>query len=295
MRELTLLHHYMTDASTTLGENRASARYLIWSQKVVKLGLQYPFLLRAVLSVSALRLAKTESSHEWFVESTKHIEAGLKIFRPLVTDAVDEQLQSALFAFSSLLVVQNFGVAMVETPANPIAEIIKCMRLVRGVSVILKNAWEAVQNAELGPLLAVVDYNPDAEDLDDVFLSQLKSMIETSSEDVLDRTALVEAVDQLRKIAAQHSAMKKGINEAYASSLSILLSWPVSIPERAIELMAARNIHALCILAYFPRILATSGPHWWLSGWDRLLLDAILPQVPQGLGEWLSSDIQTAR
>ena len=283
----------MTDASTTIGAAKSSPRYGLWSETVVKLGFEYPFLLRAVLSVSALRLAKDEKDHDWVVESTKQIEVGLKAFRSLIAnDTVsNDRLQSALFAFSSLLVVQNFGLAMVEKPADPIEEFVKCTRLVRGVSVILANAWEVVRRAELAPLFAGGATEPEgtsnATD-EDKFLRELRTTVEVSGGLAeADLRALVEAIVHLQHIVSEHASLKSAVGDAYASSLSILLTWPVRIPERVVEMIIEHEPHTLCLMAYFPRLLASSGSHWWLTGWDELLLDAVLPLVPTDPGRLL--------
>lgn len=287
----------MSDSSHTVGEDKYSPIYGLWSQTVVGLGLEYPFLLRAVLSVSALRLAKDESSHDWFMESAVQIEAGLKVFRALIANGdttSDARLQSALFAFASLLVVQNFGLAVIEAPTEPIEEFIKCLRLVRGVRAVLKNAWEVIQNAELAPLIFGASKVSTPEDApEDLFLTHLQNKIQASTNlENDDRAALIEAASRLEEIAAQHTTLKSGNSEALASSIAVLLKWATSIPERAVELMAEHEPHALCLMAYFQRLLASSGPHWWLTNWDGILDDAVVRVVPGELGKVLVEGMQ---
>ncbi|KPI45851.1 uncharacterized protein AB675_555 [Cyphellophora attinorum] len=272
---------------TTTQESSTSPRFGIWSHTVVKMGLEYPFLLRAVLSVSALRLAQDESSHEWFLESAVHMEAGLTAFRQLIATGdpnSDEKLQSALFAFSSLLVVQNFGLAVVEQPKDSIEEFVKCIRLVRGVGAVLRNAWEVVQKAELAPIIFGATFVEKPEHgPENQFLASLKTMMSTSELPEEDATALIQALEHLQAIAAEHFLLRSGVGTSQATSVGVLLSWPGRVPERALELMDERNPCALCMIAYMASLLVSAGSHWWIEGWDKLLHDAVVPFLPSAL------------
>jgi hypothetical protein len=284
---------------TTGEESSTSARFSIWSQTVVKMGLEYPFLLRAILSVSALRLAQDESSHEWFMESAVHIETGLTVFRHLIANgdpASDQKLQSALFAFSSLLVVQNFGLAVVERPKDPIQEFVKCIRLVRGVGAVLQNAWEVVQKAELAPIIFGSTFEKKPEHgPEDPFLASLKIRISSGELPEEDSSALIQALEQLQAIAAEHFLLRSGAATSQASSIAVLLSWPGRVPERALEIMDERNPYALCMLAYLASLLVSAGSHWWIQGWDKLLHDAVLPALSGDLAVALVQAMERSR
>lgn len=106
-----------------------------WTDVVIRLGLEHRFLLNAVLSVSALHLAKIQSDQDWLVESTSQMEAGLNEFHSLISDP-DERLGPPLYAFSCLMAVLNFGVAKVQKVADRIQVFLNCIRLVREVSTI---------------------------------------------------------------------------------------------------------------------------------------------------------------
>lgn len=249
------------------------------------LALEHSFLLHAILSVSALHLATVEADQDWLVDSTLQMEAGLKEFRFLIATP-DERLGPPLFAFACLLVVQNFGVAMVQEVADPIQEFLNCINLIRGVSTITTRMWDVVQHSDLAPILVSAAFDKSEPQIPSLTMlrHKIRHAAHGSSEAAEQRiNALINGVDQLEYVANEAFSPEKT-----ATALAILCTWPASIHETLVQLITDRDEYALASLAYFASILGKAGSLWWLSGWDDLLSNAIHPLLPTNLKEWLT-------
>jgi len=103
--QIRLIHHYTTVTARTLAHNAESAEF--FTNNLVQTAFGYPFLLHAVLALTALHLTRIEdpcsSLHaEYYLLAEKHHDAALSDFRATVHD-IDQTNFKAVLMFAGAL------------------------------------------------------------------------------------------------------------------------------------------------------------------------------------------------
>ena len=127
--DLKLLHHFTTKTCTTL--DSVGSQQHIWSESIVQIGFQHPFLLRGILSISALHLATStpESNSNFVIQVSNQYNRALLEFRNVLSN-IGEGNWVAVFAFSCITFIHAFAVAQIQPPMDPTSDFLNCMRLV---------------------------------------------------------------------------------------------------------------------------------------------------------------------
>jgi hypothetical protein len=246
---------------------------------MVKVGFNYPFVIRGLLSISALHLAtlEPESSAENLVIASTQYNTALLDFRTALRD-VDEDSCIAVFGFSCVTVVHALGVAQVQKPDDPIAELQNCMHLVRGIRVVLEPHLEILTRAGV--------LSGDKDDLSNVHASIPEVLeLRVLAESIPDRNTsetCVHAIDLLHKIIyhvfTSHEA---------DPHLSFLLTWPLLLTEEFFEILSLRQPVAILIITYFAAGLGYKGRIWWLEKWCTYIMEVVKAELMPDMLKWL--------
>jgi len=308
VEDMRLLHHYTADTYSTL--DTAVAQRPLWQKTVVELGFRHPFLLHGILAIAALHLAVTTidpgvGRQHLVRSSSAHINVALGQFRKLLDDTYENNVNrdncTALFVFSCIVVVYNFAVAQTEeqpTPdddPDPLAALLNCIRLVRGVNSVLQPHWLTLMTSEVAPLLlngcrrGVSGKEPEIMRLRDLIITSVTSTSrgDDTADDDGSQACCLEAVEQLNSVFLETKDCPSGTGAESRSKLALLFTWPVTLSERFVELVSERHPVTLVILAHFAVLLRHVGDCWWLAGWCERIIDAVEAAVGWEYQEWL--------
>lgn len=265
MTELKLLYHFITHTYDTLGTTDSEKKH-IWQVTMIKVGFDYPFVIRGILSISALHIATKEpdTAAENLVVASTQYNAALIDFREALRDVNDDSC-TAVFAFSCVTAVHALGVAQVQKPDDPVGDLQNCLNLVKGVLLILEPHLEQLGRSGVldpGSNAVSLHYSNIPEIL------ELRSLAESIPDDDTSKTC-VQAIDQL------HRGVYLAISSSEEDShFHFLLAWPTLVPTQYFEILSSREPVAVLIITYFAAALGFKGNVWWLANWNRYIMEA---------------------
>lgn len=108
LRDLALLHQWSVSTHRGFGDRRGGEK--AWQNEVPRQGLEFPFLLRGILAVTGLHMARLrpEQSEEYLREAANHQILALPAYR-FALKSITERNCHALFAFATLTSVYAFA------------------------------------------------------------------------------------------------------------------------------------------------------------------------------------------
>lgn len=279
--DLKLLHHFTTKTCATL-DSVASQQH-IWRESVVEIGFQHPFLLRGILSISALHLATLtpESSSNFVVQASNQYNRALLEFRNVLRN-IGEGNCVAVFAFSCITVIHAFAVAQIQPPVDPTSDFLNCMRLVQGVVTVLQPHYPVLARSELKPIL---ENGPKGGIQGEILeILQLKSLVKSLPDEDHGETAntYVHAINLLHGVLLE--AQEAGENQSY---LALLLSWPALLSPKFFASLSIQEPISLIIMAYFASILGHKRTFWWTACWNTCIVHDVESRISPDLIEWL--------
>jgi hypothetical protein len=289
--DMLLLHHYTATTYAVLDTCSNSGMQRLWQDNVVRIGLQHPFLLRGILAVSAAHLAYLSPSKKskYLLQSSQHVDIALQEFQSQLLH-LEESSVLPLFPLACLLVVQTYSFVNLQDTSDHIEAFLSCVQLVKGVSTVLSARWDIFEHCELSPLISagiMQDKDVAASEFAPLCDTVRRCMQEASD---IDRLACLTAVHHLQFVF-------NGVQECVQdkSALAILLTWPLKLPPRFIEMISERHPFALIILAHVVVILQSVGQVWWLTAWDAKLLEAVIAYVDDDYRMWLAWPMRCIR
>ena len=281
--DLELMHHYST--VTCFEISRIPAKQSTWQIAVPREALIYPFLMHALLAISAAHLMHTRPSKQHMYEeaATKHRNLALTSSIPFLNNITPTNCH-ALFALSNIVSVLSLvfphpsAPPLSGLPSDPLDTTLEFFTVIRGVKTVLSSAEEWIAQ---GPLATVLQHNwhpslaPLADDVKEAF-ERLERRGEEAAEEPVLFEAYARAIQRL-KVAFQ-------TDEVVRDEPGLAFIWPVVVPERYIMGLRDRTPMALAILGHYAVLLHSSKGPWWLEGRGRLLLEAVCQVLPS---EWL--------
>ena len=297
VQELELLHHFSIKTYATLADACASVNNReLWQTHAVRLGFKHEFLLRAILSVSALHLRylnPLESTYYDLIAST-HQSFALEAARDVLTH-VDEYNCHAIFTFSCLIVIMTSASLRKQAGAEAHQEILEWFLLLRGCNSVLQLYWDNLTDSFLYPLLEEVRHTDTKathgiKDVDRIMDLLTTCCYSGPGGDPEASKAYSMSVYELVKTFSQVSILR---DRGQGLILSCCI-WPNTIPQKYLELLADQQPQALVILAHYAVLLHWADHEWFMRGMARYLLDTIKASVAeewQGALAWPSSVI----
>ncbi|KAI9730417.1 MAG: hypothetical protein M1834_005927 [Cirrosporium novae-zelandiae] len=283
IRDLKLLHHFSIATYATLDTVVAQQR--IWQEDVIQMGFQYPFVLRGILAISALHLATLSStlSTDLLIQASTQHNRALGDFRTTLIN-INESNCTPLFAISCLTVVHAFAVAQIQTTQDPVADILNCLHLIRGVNSVLQPYWPKLMASELSPRLDNGWRRGVAGEVPEIL--RLKVLVNSlpNLDNGITNTAYMQAIEQLHVVFLE--VMTSDENR---SDLALLFTWPITLSEKFLTLLSSRQPVAMIILAHFVAFLHYKKSYcWWLSQSNKHIINAINVSLGFNYREWLS-------
>ncbi|KAF7945145.1 hypothetical protein EAE96_009924 [Botrytis aclada] len=281
---LKLLHHYTINVYDSL--STIIPQQEIWQTSVVQIALQNDFLLRGILSLSALHIALDgcENPQILVAEAAHHQNAALVEYRRLInTGDISPESQRAAFLFSAFLTMCGF--CFIRADGNllesnkgdrGIDEFLACANLVRGM-IGLFSMWEG--NIFCDELYATNRSGPPTNLYPDIGgdvvteLRALSDLLTRCKAETCPKTSKVcqDAVQQL--FYSFEIIRKVTIDRGSASPITAALVWPAVISRDYLILLAQRNKLAVLVLAHFGVLLRRLDSFWFFRGWGKHLVE----------------------
>ncbi|KAF7914574.1 uncharacterized protein EAF01_000980 [Botrytis porri] len=281
---LKLLHHYTTNVYDSL--STIVPQQKVWQTSVVQIAMRNDFLLRGILSLSALHIALDgcENPQIMVAEAAHHQNAALVEYRRLInTGDISPESQRAAFLFSAFLAMCGFcflradGYLLKSNKGDRgIDEFLACANLVRGMTG-LHSLW--AENIFSDELYATLRSGPPTDLYPDIggdVITELRALSDlatrckaetctNTSEACQDAVQLLfYSFEMIRKITVDRGSM---------SPIIAGLMWPSRISSDFVILLTQRNPLAVLILAYFGVLLHRLDSFWFFRGWGKHLIE----------------------
>jgi Fungal specific transcription factor domain len=287
IRDLELLHHYTTATCLTLGQN--TTVQTLWRVTVPQIGFSHPFVLRAMLAISAFHLAylRQEQKAHYLAQATYHHEVALQNVTPILETLIAEN-PTAAFTFSSLTCF--IACAKPRIPGDfflvESGELSRWLVIFRATKTIIERAKGALMTGPLAPMFRIglkkyFIFQAKPTDKPN-FLQALESLIMEEASDPTELNIYLEAVDVLAKAFAVVSDAS-----IESSNTSDIFMWMSIVSIDYLSLLRRLRPVALVIFAHYCVMVRCLEWLWWLQGWSRDVISAIYSLLAETHRPWL--------
>ncbi|KAI9933810.1 hypothetical protein ASPWEDRAFT_311930 [Aspergillus wentii DTO 134E9] len=298
--DLELLHHYTTVTYKTLPSGASSDQHALWQSQVVQLGFHHEFLLRGILSVSALHLLylHPDRQESLSLRASTHQSLALSSVQEAL-NTVDTSNCVALFAFSCIIVVLAFATPRTldsdpsTTNGSINKDILDWFHMIRGCNSVVQAQWPTLSTSFLAPLLhrgmrheTTASHSiPDSSKITSLHNLLLPSS--TNPSVILPdahRTACALAIHELLNTHTQISLLTSRGQDFIPE----IFVWPIAIPDGFLGLLRERQPQAMVIFAYYAALLHRVDGLWFMRGWARYLIEHIDELLGEEWTSWLA-------
>ncbi|KAF9699544.1 hypothetical protein EKO04_002509 [Ascochyta lentis] len=272
LEDMQLLHHWITRVYL-FHEISADDEKTIWSEDVVKIAFQHPFLLHGLLAVSALHKTPVDSQGNrasLLAQADVHMSASIATYFRLLEESALETVVPC-FLLSSIYFAYNLATAQVEEPEEPINAMLHCFRLLRGVKLSIGRHWLKLQEDEtVGRMLAPTRFldqfvlPEDTECTPLLELKQLANQLGTPQKDIC-----IEAIANLHT-----TFVKTTLCSTEKQGHTIIMAWSANLSTEFLDVCHAGNLVGALIIVYWAVLLGRNTAAWWLNGWPERLIHA---------------------
>ena len=286
IRDLALMHQWSTATCYGFGDTFIDD-VVPWRDHLPVLAQQFPFLMRGILALSALHLAKTTADARARVKYLRtaayHQDLALPEYRGMLLDVTKENAVPVL-AFSVMLAIYSF--AAPKDPNHMFAEgPPEWIFLHRGVGDIPAHWTSWIDNSILerqmhrrrlqpvDPLL-----NPE-----DFRIHCLETIISALPfDEVIEAPAYEEALYWLRQAYAHTYCSESMLGAKYA-----FLFWLEHVPQSYIDLVGMQRPHAMIFLANAMVLVKRASHFWYLDGFAEHTILECEKMIPPELLPWI--------
>ena len=302
LRDLILLQNWTTEAYLGFGDRPGDER--IWQVDIVQLAYDSPFLMRGILAVSALHLAKfhPERESEYVGEAVNHQIVALPAYRHALKE-ITEQNCHALLAFAGLITVYAFQGAIrgrsilpysKDDQDDPIAPP-EWFQLHRGLKNLLTGTiTQWLVNGPMKHQLRSYDrwhfeyyFNPD-----DYRLLQFASFVDSpESRGIIcqdEVNAMKASMQDLRQSFALAMSPHTDINNKFAAWM-----WAENVQAPYVAMFGRKSPYALVLLAMACILLHRAAPTcWYLQEAPQRIMSEIYNCVDREWRRWIAWPIR---
>lgn len=284
--DLELLHHYDTSTAYTLESIPALQTFLRLS--VPRMAFSHPFLLHALLAVSALHLAhfKRDLRPHYLGQANYHYHVALPTVMSLL-GAINEDTCRPLYMFSTLSSIFTLG--MGPKPGDFLVfdeqGIADWLIQFRGVRSLMESQPGVLQHSELSPLFSIPARQMDQPPPKNQHLQSLRQLIIERASDVPDVEVFIAALDELSLSFPETYTL--GLRSTQ-TSLQIVFVWLYRLSDEFVQHLQRRQPIALVVLGHFCVLLNSLSSVWWVKGWVEHLLSAIYGSLNAEHRMWMN-------
>ncbi|KAF7872171.1 hypothetical protein EAF04_003096 [Stromatinia cepivora] len=263
--ELKLMHHYTAATSKTLSNDESQE--VAWSVNVPSLAYDSPFLMDAILAVSALHLRMLQPNDRSLVRAShSYMASALAQYSSLLNQGPSESNAEALFCTAALIAFQASASRSVENGIDGDSDSgyvfpLAWFHSFQGVKTVVITSWQWLRNSDkIFPIIngqppLVLDLDPERR----AFFAYLLEGIEHESR---SNDASINADT---KRAYEHAVAM--LNWAHQKpERARILGFAATVSRRYIELLKEQDPRALVIAACFFAMTRIVDEIWWLQG-----------------------------
>ncbi|GKT56773.1 C6 zinc finger domain-containing protein [Colletotrichum tofieldiae] len=283
--QLELLHTYDTFTWTALPWSPVLGDF--WRVSVPSLALKHEYLMKALLAIPALQLAKLRPERRGLYISTalEYYRVASETARDILHN-VSETDGVPLFLFSALIL----GIpqrSAIGTIADDDASFYDLIGILQGMKGLLDDLSENISKSTLAPLVSYgaerwafqqhhdqpeLDFQQNKEPLDDFQALLGNRNLES------DTLAVYNKVIERLRDASKYVHVWEGADA---------LVWIYRSLEDFIPLLELRKQEALVLLAHFAVVLSRCETQWWLHGWAYHIMSSVYRNLDEDHKIWV--------
>lgn len=266
-----------------------------WRVNLPQMGFAHPYILRGILSLSALHLARSRASQrDLLIEQAMiHHNAASAMALPLI-GSINPDITMPLAYFS--LLTSNIAFASPKEPNNFLiisnGIVPKWLHLFRGVRTFFEADGGAMNASSLGMMFydgrrlhEAWDYQePDEHE----GLKELEGRIQSH---VYDQKKVVVLLAGINSLKRAFQLFRDNGDDDDMRMRSVCL-WMFKISDEFVALLGGDDREALCVLAFFCVLLERLDNKWWIKGWGVHLIERIYSALDEGYRLWIRWPIE---
>ncbi|KAI1393310.1 uncharacterized protein F4822DRAFT_423779 [Hypoxylon trugodes] len=292
--DLELLHHFTTSTCFTFSAEPMVRNF--WRVNVPRIGFSYHYVLKAILSLAALHLArfKPQRRDVLIEQAMVHHNASSSLALPVLNDLTAND-SVPMFFFSMLTTYIGFASPKESDNLLVISDGVmpEWLFLFRGMrSVIEINSVAIHSIISLGFIFNTgrqmneiweANVPPEHEGL-----KELESTVRFYVKDPHKLDELSRGIESLKR----SFAFFYGGNYNDDQRLRAAFMWLFKLRDNFVNLLKERDNEALCVLAFFCVLLQRLDYTWWIEGWGVHLVSRIYSVLDDGYRLWIRWPIE---
>ncbi|KAK0618700.1 hypothetical protein DIS24_g11626 [Lasiodiplodia hormozganensis] len=290
IEDMGLLHHYTAYTSLTFADLPEIIE--IYRVTAPQLAFSDPDLLSSLLAISALHRAHVdpdpERQQEYFRRATKHQSRSIHVLQNRIANITQENcvgLYLSACILSIYTLAEKSWLWRCSRDAASLDDVVRCLRLFRGVPSILRHENHAVFGWIMdGPLKPIGDgflYKPTGRfttEQESYFAVLREFLVEDRDAGEEERGVYLEALRVLREYA---EPLLDGRVQRQIETVGLTLAWPSIVSEQYLKYLGEPRRGAILLLAQYAALFARLGHFWWAKAWGKTVLAVSVELLPE--------------
>jgi hypothetical protein len=291
--DVELFHHYITQVVAGLGAGERA----LWKDRIPTLAFRRHGVLHLLLALSALHLARLDSSRSYQLEqrAEKHLTIGLRRAAEILPN-LDEGNCAELYVSTVLVCFYTFAKKPGRQHLLVISEgcEVAWWELFKGVRIIVQTfGLGTVFAGELGPPPSdVQDEEGEAHHPADFnvikwegALARLSVLISSAPESVRDTSQ--GALDIMRWCFQETYGTTANPKLTVDAKFTTVMVWLYCLSDEFVSNLKEKQPIPLLLLAHFTVLLQTLDAVWFMKGWAVHVLQGVSEILDSSWEEWL--------
>lgn len=287
LEHMELLSHFVQAKDLfSLGGDRTKQREVFTTERILDLGIHYPYLLYQMLAFSARHLASIHSSKTaaYLHHSITLQTRAVSLFNAS-NDPITRETCVPILLFSTVLGHQVLTDTLCRRDAAHLdaflVQFVQCLDTLRGVYVIFQEAMPFWQDTVLGQILSISSS-----------LTSRKS-VGTRCQRIRELVNSSANLNQEEKEACQAAIryLQVGFDALFAEDdieeykYQMLFLWCILTPKEFIALLSANNTEALLVLGHYAILLDYGRTMWQVKDAGEYILGLVRTELDSRL-QW---------
>lgn len=293
--DLELLHNWSTSTAYTI--SNVPDMHDFYRINVPQMGFSYPFVLHAIMALSARHLAHFRENKRisYTTKADYHWDVALRTATTLLTTVNDDNAP-ALYIFAVLSCFYTFGKGpkprdfLVFSDHGPA----EWLALFRGVRAIMDTTSNKLKSGPLSTLFSTAMtrirtfWDHDLAD-EHPRVAELRQVTLEVAADSPNLPTYIAAIDDVSRCFACTFLADGSAITGYSQTIFV---WLYRVSDDFVLCLQQKQPLALTIFAYFVVLVNELGNVWWLKGWVYHLLAGIYDAMDEGSRPWIRWPIE---
>ncbi|KAI1378433.1 hypothetical protein F4677DRAFT_453570 [Hypoxylon crocopeplum] len=292
--DLELLHHFTTSTCFTISTEPMVRNF--WRVNIPRMGFSYPYVLRAILSLSALHLSrfKPQRRDTLIEQAMIHHNTSSSLALPVLNNLSSDN-SVPIFFFSMLTTFIAFASPKELNNLLVIANGVmpEWLFLFRGMRSVIHLNTDTMHS-----ILAMGFIFDSGKMMNEIWETNTPPEHEGLKE--LENTIrfYVKDPQKLEDLSDGIESLRRSFSFFYGSTytddqrLRAALMWLFKLSDNFMNLLKERDNEALCVLAFFCVLLQRLDYTWWIEGWGIHLVGRIYSVLTDGYRLWIRWPIE---